>query len=84
MKDKRKIAAASGIMIAIVLFVSNYAGLAALGVSLAIAALMKYTSDKSFGGISGDVLGASNEVTRLSSLIVLSSFPSLPVVMNIL
>jgi len=84
MKDKRKIAAASGIMIAIVLFVSNYAGLAALGVSLAMAALMKYTSDKSFGGISGDVLGASNEVTRLSSLIVLSSFPSLPVVMNIL
>ncbi len=86
MKDRRKIVAASGIMVAIVFFVSNYAGLAALGVSLAIAALMKYVSNKSFGGISGDVLGASNEVTRLSSLIVLlssSSLTSLPLVMAI-
>jgi adenosylcobinamide-GDP ribazoletransferase len=84
MKDKRKLAAASGIMIAIVLIVSGYAGLAALGVSLAIAALMKHTSGKSFGGISGDVLGASNEITRLASLIVLSSFPMLPGVMTII
>ncbi len=77
MKDKRKIAAASSIMLAIVWFSSSYAGLAALGVSLAIAGLMKYVSGKSFGGISGDVLGASNEMTRLSSLIVLSSLPVL-------
>lgn len=75
MKHNRKIAAASGIMLAIVLLASSYAGLAALGVSLAIAWLMKYVSGKSFGGISGDVLGASNEMTRLSSLIVLSSLP---------
>lgn len=80
MKDKRKIAAATGIMLAIVWLVSSYAGLAALGVSLAIAVLLKYVSHKSFGGISGDVLGASNEMTRLSSLIVLSSLPSLPLV----
>ena len=40
---------------------------------------MKYVSGRSFGGISGDVLGASNEVTRLSSLIVLTSLPALPV-----
>lgn len=78
-KDKRKIAAATGIMLAIVWLASSYTGLAALGVSLAIAGLMKYVSGKSFGGISGDVLGASNEMTRLSSLIVLSSLPSLPV-----
>jgi len=75
MKDGRKIAAATGIMIAIVLLASGYSGLVALGVSLAIAGLLKYVSGKSFGGISGDVLGASNEVTRLSSLIVLSSLP---------
>ncbi|MGI0048444.1 MAG: adenosylcobinamide-GDP ribazoletransferase [Nitrososphaera sp.] len=79
MKDRRKIAAATGIMLAIVWLASSYAGLAALGVSLAIAGLMKYVSGKSFGGISGDVLGASNEMTRLSSLIVLASLPSLPV-----
>lgn len=79
MKDRRKIAAATGIMIAIVWFASSYAGMIALGVSLAIAGLMKYVSGRSFGGISGDVLGASNEVTRLSSLIVLTSLPALPV-----
>ena len=83
MKDKRKIAAATGIMFVIVWIASSYSGLIALGVSLAIAWLMKYVSWKSFGGISGDVLGASNEMTRLSSLIVLSSLPSLPLVMTI-
>jgi adenosylcobinamide-GDP ribazoletransferase len=83
MKDKRRIAAATGIMLAGVWFFSNYAGVIALGASLATAALMKYVSDKSFGGISGDVLGASNEVTRLSSLIVLSSLPAMPMVMTL-
>ena len=73
MKDGRKMAAATGIMLPIVWFASGYAGLAALGVSIALGALMRHTSKKSFGGISGDVLGASNEVTRLASLIVLSS-----------
>jgi adenosylcobinamide-GDP ribazoletransferase len=83
MKDKRKMIVATGIMIAVVWFAGSYAGLIALGVSLAIACLMKYISWKSFGGISGDVLGASNEVTRLSSLIVMSSLPSLWLVMTI-
>jgi adenosylcobinamide-GDP ribazoletransferase len=73
MKDKRKVLAATGIMIATVWFAGSYAGFAALAVSLGIAALMKYASDKSFGGISGDVLGATNEVTRLSSLLVMAS-----------
>lgn len=84
MKDRRKMLAATGIMLAIVWFAASYAGLIALAVSLALAGLMKHVSGKSFGGISGDVLGASNEVTRLSSLIVLSSLPSLPMVTTIL
>lgn len=84
MKDRRKMLAATGIMLAIVWFAASYAGLVALAVSLVLAGLMKHVSGKSFGGISGDVLGASNEVTRLSSLIVLSSLPSLPMVTTIL
>jgi adenosylcobinamide-GDP ribazoletransferase len=84
MKDRRKMLAATGIMVAIVWFAASYAGLFALAVSLVLAGLMKRVSGKSFGGISGDVLGASNEVTRLSSLIVLSSLPSLPMVTTIL
>jgi adenosylcobinamide-GDP ribazoletransferase len=84
MKDRRKMLAATGIMVAIVGFVSSYTGFAALVISLLLAELMKYISRKSFGGISGDVLGASNEITRLSSLIVLSSLPSVPLVTVIL
>ena len=80
MKDKRKILAATGIMVTIVGFASSYAGFAALIISLVLAELIRYVSSKSFGGISGDVLGASNEITRLSSLIVLSSLSSAPLV----
>ena len=78
MKDKRKMLAATGIMVTIVGFASGYTGFAALVVSLILAEIMKYISSRSFGGISGDVLGASNEITRLASLIVISSLSSLP------
>jgi adenosylcobinamide-GDP ribazoletransferase len=64
-------------------FASSYAGFAALVISLLLAELLKYVSRKSFGGISGDVLGASNEITRLSSLIVLSSLSSTPLVIMV-
>jgi adenosylcobinamide-GDP ribazoletransferase len=74
MKDKRKILAATGITLIIIWLVGGgYANLTSLSVSIAIAAAIQYVSNKSFGGISGDVIGASNEVTRLASLIVLSS-----------
>lgn len=73
MKDGKKMAAATAIMLPIIWFSTGYVGMAALGVSIALGALMRHASERSFGGISGDVLGASNEVTRLASLIVLSS-----------
>lgn len=73
MKDRPKVLAATGIMILTVWFASSYAGFLALAVSLAISAVLNYASSKSFGGISGDVLGATNEITRLTSLLVLAS-----------
>jgi adenosylcobinamide-GDP ribazoletransferase len=78
MKDRHKMIVATGIMVAIVWFASSYAGFIALIISLMLAQLLKYISSKSFGGVSGDVLGASNEITRLSSFIVLSSLSSMP------
>lgn len=74
MKDRRKILAATAITLPIVWFLGGgyYAGLISLGISAAIAAIIQYASNKILGGISGDVIGASNELTRLSSLIVLS------------
>jgi adenosylcobinamide-GDP ribazoletransferase len=73
MKDGRRMLAATAIMLPIVWFASGLAGMAALGVAVALGGLLRHVSKRSFGGISGDVLGASNEVSRLASLIVLSS-----------
>jgi adenosylcobinamide-GDP ribazoletransferase len=73
MKDRRKMIIASIISILAILFLgSGYFGIIALSISLAVAALIQFLSNQSFGGISGDVMGASNEITRLSSLVVLS------------
>jgi adenosylcobinamide-GDP ribazoletransferase len=41
--------------------------------SALIGMILHYISKRSFGGISGDVIGASNELSRLSSLIIFSS-----------
>ena len=73
MKDGKRMLAATAIMALIVWFVSGYAGMVALGVSVVLGALLRHVSKRSFGGISGDALGASNEVSRLASLIVLST-----------
>lgn len=74
MKDKRKVLAATAITLPIVWFLGGgyYAGFLSLGISATIATIILYASNKTLGGISGDVIGASNELTRLSSLIVLS------------
>jgi adenosylcobinamide-GDP ribazoletransferase len=74
MKDKRKILTATAISVPIIWFTgSGYFGIISLSVSLTIAAVIQHFSNKSFGGISGDVMGASNEITRLSFLVVLST-----------
>ncbi len=71
MKDKRKFLAASAIMILILVATrGGYPSVISLIGSLLIGVLIYYTSKRSFGGISGDVLGASNELIRLSSLII--------------
>ena len=73
MKDKRKIIIATIMSIAVIWFSgTSYFGLIALSVSLGLAALIQYLSNQAFGGISGDVMGASNEIARLCSLMVLS------------
>ena len=74
MKDRRKLLAATAIIILILVVTgSGYVGIISLGGSTLIGIIMNYISKRSFGGISGDVLGASNELTRLSSLIIFSS-----------
>jgi len=55
------------------IWISGYVGFLSLGISVALGFLIQRIANRSFGGISGDVIGASNEITRLASLIVLSS-----------
>ena len=73
MKNKMKFIISSLITLAIVFLVTGYEGLITLVVALLVGGLIQYIAHLSFGGISGDVMGASNEIVRLTSLIFLTS-----------
>jgi adenosylcobinamide-GDP ribazoletransferase len=48
-------------------------GLIVFGAGIAFTLFILALSTRSFGGITGDVLGATNEITRLSSLVIFAS-----------
>ena len=73
MKDKKKLLFAAVIMIIPVFLIGETVGLLMLGSSIIVTIVLLVISNRSFGGITGDVLGTSNEISRLSSLIVFVS-----------
>ncbi len=73
MKDKKKLLAAFIIMFIPVIVIGETTGLIMLGVTIALTMFLLALSTRSFGGITGDVMGATNEFTRLASLMVFVS-----------
>ena len=73
MKDKRRIAVATVITIIPLVVIGGTVGLILFGASIGVTLFLIGLSTRSFGGITGDVLGATNELTRLSSLLIFVS-----------
>jgi len=73
MIDKRRLAVAGVITIIPLVVIGGTVGLILFGASIGITLFLIGLSTRSFGGITGDVLGATNELTRLSSLLIFVS-----------
>ena len=73
MKDKRRLAVAGAITLLPVGIIGGTVGLVVFGAAITVTLFILAISTRSFGGITGDVLGATNEITRLSSLVIFAS-----------
>ena len=70
MKDKKKFAASIALTIIPLVVISGSTGMIVFAAGIILTLFLVSISTRSFGGITGDVLGASNELTRLSSLLI--------------
>jgi len=70
MKDKKKFVASIALTIIPLVIVAGSTGMIVFAAGVILTLFLVGISTRSFGGITGDVLGASNELTRLSSLLI--------------
>lgn len=74
--QRRNLRLIAALFIAFVLATAllNFTGITVIIASLAVTLSLMWVSNKLFNGVTGDVFGAGNEITRLVSLIVLLVF----------
>ena len=73
MKDKRKLAIAAVITLIPFAIIGEPSGFLVLASGIVITMFMVGIATRNFGGITGDVLGATNEIVRLGSLLIFVS-----------
>jgi adenosylcobinamide-GDP ribazoletransferase len=73
MKNLSKIITSIILTVALVFILQGIAGLLTLGIVIVIGIIIYYVAYRNFSGVSGDVFGASNEISRLASLLILST-----------
>jgi adenosylcobinamide-GDP ribazoletransferase len=73
MKNKQKLVLASVITLIPLIVLGGPTGLLVFGVAVTLTIFLVILTAKSFGGITGDVFGATNELTRLASLLIFVS-----------
>ncbi|MGQ0795303.1 MAG: adenosylcobinamide-GDP ribazoletransferase [Nitrosopumilaceae archaeon] len=73
MKDKKKLAIATSITVIPLIAIGGITGVIVVIVGVIVALALLKVANRSFGGISGDVFGATNELVRLSSLLIFAS-----------
>ena len=73
MKDRRKLVAAFFITLILIGLVGETIGFIMLGITVGVTLFLLALTTRSFGGITGDVLGSTNELTRVASLMVFVS-----------